>query len=62
MEKPKVIGQVDVELREDVHRVIVRRLVDWGYLDAGDCIDEDESDDSRKLGAAGTRCSASEHE
>jgi len=58
MEKPKVIGQ----LPEDMHRVIVRRLVDWGCLDAGDCIDEDESDYSRKLGAAGTRCSASEHE
>jgi hypothetical protein len=42
MEKPKIIGRVDIELPADVHDVIVRKLVDWGYLDAGDCLDEDE--------------------
>lgn len=29
---------------------LVRKLVDWGYLDAGDCLNGDE--DNRKLGMA----------
>ncbi len=34
---------------------LVRKLVDWGYLDAGDCFFEDERenvDGNRKLGLA----------
>jgi hypothetical protein len=55
MEKRKVIGQVEIELPADVHKAIVRKLVDWGYLDAADCLNEDEPNYSRKLGAAISR-------
>ena len=34
---------------------MIRRLVDWGYLDADDCLDEDDADYARKLGAAISR-------
>ena len=56
-----VIGQsddtVEIELRltERQREGILRRLVDWGYLDADDCLDEDDADYAGKLGAAISR-------
>jgi hypothetical protein len=56
-----VIGQsddiVEIELRltERQREGNVRHLVDWGYLDADDCLDEDDDDYARKLGAAISR-------
>ena len=35
---------------------LVKRLVDWGYLDAHECIDDEDDEDSlRKLGLAISR-------
>jgi len=46
------IIKIELKLTERQRERIVRRLVDWGYLDADDCLDEDDADYARKLGAA----------
>ena len=49
------IIKIELKLTERQRERIVRRLVDWGYLDADDCLDEDDADYARKLGAAISR-------
>jgi hypothetical protein len=49
------IVEIELKLTERQRERIVRRLVDWGYLDADDCLDEDDADYARKLGAAISR-------
>jgi len=46
------IIKIELKLTERQRERIVRRLVDWGYLDADDCLDEDDADYAGKLGAA----------
>jgi hypothetical protein len=46
------IIEIELKLTERQRERIVRRLVDWGYLDADDFLDEDDANYARKHGAA----------
>src|SRR5262245_21905552 len=48
---------VDIPIDRRTRDVVVRQLVDWGYLGANRCINEDEPDCWETLGAAiAARC------
>jgi hypothetical protein len=61
MSRARIVGtsgdfiKIEVKLTERQREKMVRRLVDWGYLDADDCLDEDDADYAGKLGAVISR-------